>query len=240
MNFDTDGDYLSDKTEYEGWTITLENGAVKYVAPSLFESDTDKDTLSDYQEYLAGTNPQDPDTDGDLLRDDEDPFPLAMDGDNDGLTDYEELCCYGTNVNLTDTDLDGLSDGYEIKTGFYRSDPLCADTDHDLIKDSAEYYRLDFAKKWTKDEAYIGKKRAPGIVHGKNTEEMLVEFIPNWISIEVGEEVYTSGLDNLFFIGLKVGKVLEVTQSQGFQNAKIKPYFDVTKPEYFQVIMNRY
>ncbi len=87
---------------------------------------------------------------------------------------------------------------------------------------------------------YIGKKRAPGIVHGKNTEEMLVEFIPNWIDISVGDKVYTSGLDNLFFTGLKVGEVLEVTKSQGFQNAKIRPYYDVTNPGYFQVIMNRY
>jgi len=87
---------------------------------------------------------------------------------------------------------------------------------------------------------YIGKKRAPGIVHGENKKEMLVEFIPNWIKIEVGDEVYTSGLDNLFFAGLRVGKVLEITQSQGFQNARIEPYFDVTQPEYFHVIMKRY
>jgi rod shape-determining protein MreC len=87
---------------------------------------------------------------------------------------------------------------------------------------------------------YIGKKRAPGIVHGKNAKEMIVEFIPNWIKLEVGDEVYTSGLDNLFFTGLRVGKVLSIDQSQGFQNAVIEPYFDVTDPGYFHVIMKRY
>jgi rod shape-determining protein MreC len=87
---------------------------------------------------------------------------------------------------------------------------------------------------------YVGNKRAPGIVHGKNTKEMLVEFIPNWVKIQEGDEVYTSGLDNLFFRALKVGKVIEVTQSQGFQNALIRPYFDVTQPGYFHVIMKRY
>lgn len=87
---------------------------------------------------------------------------------------------------------------------------------------------------------FIGKKRAPGIVHGKNTKEMLVEFIPNWIKLEVGDEVQTSGLDNLFFAGLKVGKVLEISQSQGFQNALIEPYYDVTQPGYFHVIMKRF
>ncbi|MDF1882228.1 rod shape-determining protein MreC [Sulfurimonas sp. MAG313] len=87
---------------------------------------------------------------------------------------------------------------------------------------------------------YIGKKRAPGIVHGKNTKEMVVEFIPNWIKIEVGDEVFTSGLDNLFFTGLRVGRVLKIGTSQGFQNATIQPYFDVTQPGYFHVIMKRY
>jgi len=86
---------------------------------------------------------------------------------------------------------------------------------------------------------YIGKHRAPGIVHGKNTKEMLVEFIPSWIKLEVGDEVYTSGLDNLFFPGLHVGKVLKISQSQGFQNALIEPYFDVTQPGYFHVVMKR-
>lgn len=86
---------------------------------------------------------------------------------------------------------------------------------------------------------YIGKKRAPGIVHGKNSKEMLVEFIPNWIDLNVGDDVYTSGLDNLFFPGIKVGKVLEIKQSQGFQNARIEPYYDVTQPDYFHVIMKR-
>lgn len=87
---------------------------------------------------------------------------------------------------------------------------------------------------------YIGPKRAPGIVHGKNSEEMIVEFIPNWIKLQVGDEVFTSGLDNLFFTGLRVGKVTKVTQNQGFQNAIIEPYFDATQPGYFHVIMKRY
>ena len=86
---------------------------------------------------------------------------------------------------------------------------------------------------------YIGRHRAPGIVHGKNTKELLVEFIPSWIKLEIGDEVFTSGLDNLFFPGLRVGKVVSISQSQGFQNALIEPYFDVTQPGYFHVIMKR-
>jgi rod shape-determining protein MreC len=83
---------------------------------------------------------------------------------------------------------------------------------------------------------YVGKNRAPGIVHGKNAEELIVEFIPTWIAIKAGDEVVTSGLDRLFFPGLKVGRVLSVQQSEGYQNAVIEPYYDARNPGYFHVI----
>ncbi|MDA3946896.1 MAG: rod shape-determining protein MreC [Helicobacteraceae bacterium] len=83
---------------------------------------------------------------------------------------------------------------------------------------------------------YVGEDNAPGIVHGLNTKELLVEFIPTWINIKVGDEVFTSGLDNLFFPGLKVGKVISIEQSQGYQNAVIKPYYNASNPDYFHLI----
>ena len=83
---------------------------------------------------------------------------------------------------------------------------------------------------------YVGENKAPGIVHGLNKRELIVEFIPTWIKIRVGDEVVTSGLDNLFFPGLKVGKVLSIEQSQGYQNAIIEPYYNASKPDYFHLI----
>jgi rod shape-determining protein MreC len=83
---------------------------------------------------------------------------------------------------------------------------------------------------------YVGRNRAPGIVHGKNSKELIVEFIPTWIEIKPGDEVVTSGLDRLFFAGLKVGRVLSVNQSEGYQNAVVEPYFDASNPGYFHVI----
>ncbi len=85
---------------------------------------------------------------------------------------------------------------------------------------------------------YVGPNSAPGIVHGLNTEELIVEFIPTWIKVKVGDEVVTSGLDNLFFPGLKVGKVVSLEQSQGYQNAIIKPYYNASHPDYFHLIKN--
>jgi len=83
---------------------------------------------------------------------------------------------------------------------------------------------------------YVGKSYAPGITHGKNSEYLVVKFIPAWFSVKEGDEVITSGLDNIFFKGLKVGKVISVTKSQGYQNAIIEPYYKANNPNYFHMI----
>ncbi len=59
----------------------------------------------------------------------------TIDSDGDALTDSEETVA-GTNVNLIDTDNDGLSDYDEVR--IYHSNPLVADTDGDGYLDGAE------------------------------------------------------------------------------------------------------
>jgi rod shape-determining protein MreC len=83
---------------------------------------------------------------------------------------------------------------------------------------------------------YIGEEKAPGIAHGNNKETLIVNFIPAWFKIKVGDEVITSGLDNIFFKGLKVGKVISINTSQGYQNAILKPYYTPKEPNYFYMI----
>jgi rod shape-determining protein MreC len=83
---------------------------------------------------------------------------------------------------------------------------------------------------------YIGKDKAPGIVHGNNNQHLVVSFIPAWHKIEIGDEVITSGLDTIFFKGLKVGKVLSISQTQGYQSAVIEPYYKAKEPNYFYLI----
>jgi len=83
---------------------------------------------------------------------------------------------------------------------------------------------------------FVGGKYAPGIIHGNNSETLVVKFIPTWIPIHKGDEVITSGLDNLFFYGLKVGRVLSVSLSEGYQSAVIQPYYLPDRPNYFHLI----
>ena len=92
-------------------------------------ADTDKDGLTDYEEYaIIGTEPTKYDTDGNGIND------ADEDLDNDGLSNRVELDVK-TNPLSADTDSDGLLDGEE---GRYGCDPLKYDTDSDSIWTASE------------------------------------------------------------------------------------------------------
>ena len=83
---------------------------------------------------------------------------------------------------------------------------------------------------------HVGSKLAPGIAEGTNGENIIVKYIPAWFNIQKGDEVVTSGLDEIFFKGLKVGKVISSSKAHGYQTAEIEPYYIVNDPSYFHII----
>lgn len=86
---------------------------------------------------------------------------------------------------------------------------------------------------------FIGDKKAPGIIHAsKNAHNLVAKFIPIWFDIKEGDEVVTSGMDNIFFEGLKVGKVISIKKHQDIQEATIIPYAKVLKQKAFFVYKN--
>lgn len=111
------------------------------------DSDFDDDGLTNSRERSIGTDPYNPDTDGDGLKDGEEVFtyhtdPLKADSDADNLTDYDEVMKYKTMPNQMDTDTDALNDGEEIVR---KTDPLLPDTDADGLLDGEEVakYKTD-------------------------------------------------------------------------------------------------
>ncbi|MFW9968851.1 MAG: PKD domain-containing protein [Candidatus Odinarchaeota archaeon] len=155
---DSDGDGLKDSREYYGWELSIEyfeNRSTFHVNSDPLVSDTDEDGLSDYEEFMAGTNPRLCDSDCDRLMDAEDPFPTTWDQDHDFLSDYMELRL-GTEVNISDTDLDGINDGEEV-LGWgvlnYRTNPVYADSDNDFLNDFAEVldYNYDIEDEYGND-----------------------------------------------------------------------------------------
>jgi rod shape-determining protein MreC len=83
---------------------------------------------------------------------------------------------------------------------------------------------------------FIGKNKAPAIVHGNNDKYLVANFIPAWVEINIGDEIVTSGLDNIFFKGLKVGKVVSISSGQGYQTAVVDPYYKSNEANYFHII----
>lgn len=117
---DTDGDQMSDGEEVNIFhtdplkpnenparrlfphavqATSVQSGAAptEAVAPPVVSLDPDRDGLSNNQELQLGTDPNNPDTDG------------------DGLTDGQEVLTYRTDPLQKDTDGDGFGDAEEIQ-----------------------------------------------------------------------------------------------------------------------------
>ena len=82
---------------------------------------------------------------------------------------------------------------------------------------------------------YIGSNQAPGIVHKNeaNGAFLKIKYVPIWINIKLNDEVITSGMDNIFYKGLKVGKVIKINKMADMQEAIIQPYSKVHKRRFF-------
>ncbi len=85
---------------------------------------------------------------------------------------------------------------------------------------------------------FIGDTKAPGIAIGHEKNEMIVKFIPKWHHIEVGDKVFTTGLDGIFFADIPVGIVTKVEVQSSYTIAHIKTYSDIFHPKTFFLIHN--
>jgi|GEM_PF-4311012 len=153
------GDIFEDKKNQVYVLVALTDGAGFTIAISGIKvqsiADTDQDGLFDLIETQLGTDPMNPDTDGDGLKDGDevnkyDTSPLNPDTDFDWLSDGREVEL-GTDPLRADTDNDGLDDGREVELG---TDPKVADSDADGLNDGDEVdrYRTNPLKSDTDDD----------------------------------------------------------------------------------------
>ncbi len=84
---------------------------------------------------------------------------------------------------------------------------------------------------------YVGKNKAPGLVQGEDGK-MKVKFIPKWAKINIGDEILTSGLDNIFFSDVPVGIVSAIEDEDMYQSVEVKPYASINIPAYLYVVDN--
>ena len=85
---------------------------------------------------------------------------------------------------------------------------------------------------------FIGNERNPGIAtsNDESSDLLSVKFIPVWADINVGDEVITSGMDNIFYEGLRVGKVVEIKDFPEMKIATIQPYAKPLKRDSFTLM----
>ena len=91
------------------------------------DNDDDNDNVEDANDAFPLDSSESVDTDGDGVGNNAD-----TDDDNDQLSDADEINVYQTNPLSTDTDLDGMPDGWEVQ---YELFPTMNDADGDLDND---------------------------------------------------------------------------------------------------------
>lgn len=152
---DTDGDGVGDGDE-DADADGVGNADESRLGTDPLNPDSDSDGLPDGLEVSLGLNPASGDSNSDgVLDGDEDgdsdglsnavevhqgmdptdAADAALDPDNDGLDNRQELVEYGTDPGDADTDNDGLEDGFEVLAG---TSPLRVDSDGDGIIDGDE------------------------------------------------------------------------------------------------------
>ena len=81
----------------------------------------------------------------------------------------------------------------------------------------------------------IGKENIEGVAFGDG-EKVLIKYIPSYKNPKIGDEVVTSGFDELFPYGVKVGRVIKVGKKSTYKTAWVKPYILEKKPRYLYAI----
>ncbi|HCF59187.1 MAG TPA: hypothetical protein DFS52_14495 [Myxococcales bacterium] len=147
-NPDSDGDGCLDGVEDKNWNHQVDLGETDPLDPSdcgpALSADADCDGIPDREEPQYGTDPHNPDTDGDGLKDGLE-IGVTVNPDPTHCPDFQPDLAPTTRTNPTrpDSDCDGLLDGEEDANHNGRrdsdeTDPSMPDTDGDGLTDGVE------------------------------------------------------------------------------------------------------
>lgn len=82
---------------------------------------------------------------------------------------------------------------------------------------------------------YIGPEKIAGIAKG-NYKNIEIKYIYEWLEPKIGDEVFTSGLDGVFFGGISVGKIVEIKEQDLYKSAIVEPSNKSSVPTYLYIV----
>ncbi len=80
--------------------------------------------------------------------------------------------------------------------------------------------------------------RLQGVVEGNGSKVLKWNYIPNYEEVEVGDIIYTSGMDRLYPKGLPIGRVIESRKGEKmiYRHILVRPMVDYSRVEEVLVI----
>jgi hypothetical protein len=118
--------------------ILISSSFIVYNYYVYYYGDWDGDGIKNADEDKYGTNPRNPDTDGDGISDYDEIFkyhtnPIKADSDNDGINDYDEIFVYNLDPNKPNPNV-----SYALSLGLKDYYKLFIPLDNDTIQDNNE------------------------------------------------------------------------------------------------------
>lgn len=86
--------------------------------------------------------------------------------------------------------------------------------------------------------AMLEKTRDEGVLKGSGDDVCLLDYIPGGVSVAAGDQVVTSGLDQIYPKGLLLGTVVSAREGNVYKMISVKPAVDLNRLEDVLVILN--
>jgi len=82
-------------------------------------------------------------------------------------------------------------------------------------------------------DALVQRTRARGLLKGEFADQCRLEFVLRKEDVQVGDVIVTSGLDNVFPKGLRIGQIRDITgaTTEMFYTLAVEPFVDFEKLE---------
>lgn len=123
----------------------------------------------------------------------------------------------------------GLNDGIEIDMIVIYGEQLIGK----IKKVEENYSEVEMITSFSNMVSSRTKEGILGIARGSDEQNGIVYFEPSTFedNLDIGEEVYTSGISEIYPEGLKVGRIIEVDETEDymFKSIKMKPELEIEK-----------